>query len=77
MIEHPRNLKGLRSLATDECRKSAGRNCANFECNFWDDTGSYEQRCSAGDCYDDPYIEECQEYIPEQRAKIELDEQLI
>lgn len=45
--------------------KAAGRNCANFECPFWDDLGDYELRCSAGGDNDDPYIEECQKYIPE------------
>lgn len=48
-----------------EHEKSEGRNCVNFNCHFWDDTGAYEQRCSAGDGNDDPYIEECDKYTPE------------
>ena len=50
--------------------KTEGRNCDNLDCQYWDDSGKYEQMCSAGIDDDDPYIEECNQYIPE---KIKLE----
>lgn len=48
-----------------EKEKMTGVDCANFTCKFYDDTGTYEQKCSAGDEGDNPYLPECDRYIPE------------
>ena len=45
--------------------KCAGLNCANFNCRFYDDTDTYEQKCMAGDSDDNPFLPECDKYIPE------------
>jgi hypothetical protein len=42
-----------------------GVNCFNFSCKFYDDTGMYEQKCSAGDEDGSPLIADCERYIPE------------
>ncbi len=45
--------------------KSAGINCASFKCRFYDDTDIYDQRCSAGDSDDNPFLPYCNNYTPE------------
>jgi len=45
--------------------KNEGRKCANFTCQFYDETGTYEQGCCAGDEDDNIYLPDCDKYIPE------------
>jgi len=44
--------------------KSEGCNCCNNGCFYYDDTGKFDQRCSAGDRNDNPYLPKCKKYIP-------------
>ena len=46
--------------------KTEGRNCSNFTCRFYDDTGMFEQNCSGGDKNGDTILPFCLKYIPEQ-----------
>ena len=43
--------------------KAEGRNCCNHSCQFWDEF--YEQHCSAAHSDGEPYIDDCERYIPE------------
>ena len=50
---------------TIEEMKQSGINCGNQACRFYDNTGTFEQRCSGGDESGNPVIPYCSQYTPE------------
>jgi len=61
----PNGSSGSAAFTCYTQEKLEGRNCINFDCRFYDDTGTYEQKCMAGDYDGNPFLLTCDKYIPE------------